>query len=208
MLVSVLKRQFPDFPATREQVQSRVAQFVFVVCATAIAAYVHPLARTLALGALLAGFAGATILWWESNSGHQDIEGVVRYILRSDRARETTAERIFGYVFAGLTWAVWVVANLRIAGLAYLWTYSRGFYAIIVAEAKVGVFVAVALAAMLCMRWYSDWQMGRLRREVLSHPGERQEIARRAMRTWGFMLIGAAAMLQIYPTWISFMPGP
>lgn len=206
--ISYLRQKFPEMPSTLQELWQRLALVILILIAFGIAAYVKPFMRKLAMEAILSGFAGASLLWWESNSQPDEIEKLVRDIERMGTADFTPAERIAIRAEQIIAHMVSGAAILTVALYAWLAAHPHGINAAYRAEAWVLVFAVVYFLAIFGVQKCSAWHMVSIRRDLAAYPSSRHDIIRRMLRTWGFLLIGLAALLQAYPTWVSFSPRP
>jgi hypothetical protein len=118
--LSYLRQKFPEIPLTRRDFERRSALIALVLSAFLISLYVKPFIRMLAMGAILSAFAGAGVLWWESNLAPDEIESLVRHI---ERTETTAAERVMDRVAQVFALLVWCLAILRLA--LYAWLLAR-----------------------------------------------------------------------------------
>lgn len=186
---------------------SRLALAVFAMTAFSIGAFIKPLARQMALGAILVAFAGAAFLWWESNSDQDRIAAIIDGIVHPRSNDGSFGTRILNGIAMFISWSMQGLSFLIVAVLVWAREITVGTQAAWDGIAWVWFLAVFVIAVEFGIIWSGKRYMAGIRSAIVGNPADQLNIARRAMRTWGFMLIGLASLLQIYPTWISYLPG-
>lgn len=201
-LLGVLRREFPGFPKTRERALPRLLYLVFAFIAFAIFMWIHPFLRALGFETVWFQFAGAALLWWESNAV-ENIDLVVEEFRLIVPRCETRGERVIRIVGNIVGTLIWIMAFIFVVSAFWMLSLKDDFYNRSINFLKVflGLFLMVA-ATYASAKWVDrQFVKTALAIDKADAQGKskeaQQQIARRMLRTIGFALVAIGTLLQI-----------
>lgn len=202
-LVVILNQQFPGIPKTRKRAVPRLLCLVFGFIAFAIAMWIHPFLRALSYETIWFQFAGAALLWWESNAA-DNIELIVdefRMLASKDETRSERVIRVIGNIIVAI---IWIMAILFVASAFWMLSLKDDFHTrlIILSELVLGLLL-VAAAVYGSGKWI-DQQFFKAavaisKADALGDSKKAEQITRSMLRTIGFALVAIGTLLQIPP---------